>query len=152
MPKERILVTGSSGLLGRALSKRLLQEDLVVVPCDIRPMNGDPSLDICDREALSGALRNATGIIHLAAVSRVIHGENDPTRCWEVNAEATRGLLDLALKARNRPWFVYASSREVYGQQDEFPVKETSSLRPMNIYARSKVEAERYVEQARRKA
>ena len=47
------------------------------------------------------------------------------------------------------PWLIYASSREVYGQQDALPVNEDASLRPLNVYAHSKLAAEQLVEKAR---
>jgi nucleoside-diphosphate-sugar epimerase len=58
-------------------------------------------------------------------------------------------LLSAALRHPRRPWVVYASSREVYGQQSSFPVSETAQLGPLNTYARSKVAAEQLVWQAR---
>ena len=38
-----------------------------------------------------------------------------------------------------------ASSREVYGQPEELPVTEDTPVRPVNVYGRSKAEAERLV-------
>ena len=38
--------------------------------------------------------------------------------------------------------FVFVSSREVYGEQDTFPVSEAAEKRPKNLYARSKFAGE----------
>ncbi len=76
-------------------------------------------------------------------------GGADPEHCQAVNADATAALLRAAAVAPRRPWVLYASSREVYGQQDALPVSEDGPLRPMNVYARSKVAAERSVVAAR---
>lgn len=62
---------------------------------------------------------------------------------------ATRGILQAALAARRRPWAIFASSREVYGQQDRLPVAADAPCRPIGAYARSKVEAEAEVGLAR---
>ena len=142
----RILVTGSAGLIGRALLPRLTAEACTVVPFDLRD---DPHCDITDTAALQNALRDVDGIVHLAAVSRVVDGERNPERCWRINAEATGTLLDLARRLPKLPWFIHASSREVYGQQDTLPVPEDTALRPLNVYARSKVEGERLADEAR---
>lgn len=142
----RILVTGSAGLIGRHLLPRLAAESHGVVPFDLRT---DPTCDVTDRAAVQGALGTVDGIVHLAAVSRVVDGERDPERCWRVNAEATGALLDLARHRPSPPWFIHASSREVYGQQDAMPVAEDAALRPCNVYARSKVEGERLTNEAR---
>jgi len=84
-----------------------------------------------------------TGIVHLAGVSRVIDGERDPVRCNLVNVLGTKGIIRRASEAALRPWIIFASSREVYGQQDQLPVSESAKLRPMNAYAYSKLDAER---------
>jgi nucleoside-diphosphate-sugar epimerase len=146
----RILVTGSSGLIGRTITRRLRTEGMEVAELDLRADAPQSRGDLCDRDRLAQALQGVAGIIHLAAVSRVIDGERDPARCWRVNAEATGDVLRLAAAAMPRPWVIYASSREVYGQQDALPVPEHAPLRPKNIYARSKAEAERLVGEGRR--
>jgi hypothetical protein len=142
----RILVTGSAGLIGRAVTPLLRAERFAVVPFDLR---ADPPHDIADVEALRRGLHGIDGIIHLAGVSRVIDGERDPDRCRRINVEATRALFDLANKSASVPWFIQASSREVYGQQDVLPVKEDAPLRPCNVYAHSKVAVEQLAETAR---
>src|SRR5262245_6674770 len=106
-------------------------------------------IDICDTGLLEPFVNDVTGIIHLAAVSRVTQAEQDPQSCHAVNVVATRGILNLANAARHKPWVLYASSREVYGQQDEFPVAEDAAYRAKNTYARSKAQAEHLVFAAR---
>jgi nucleoside-diphosphate-sugar epimerase len=133
-----ILVTGAAGLIGRGLCARLRAEGLAVREFDIARA---PAEDTRDRAALAAALKDVQGVIHLAAVSRVVWGERDPALCRAVNVEALNGLVELSL-AGERPWLVFASSREVYGQPDRLPVAEDAPLRPMNTYARTKVEGE----------
>lgn len=149
MGGARILVTGSAGLIGRAIGAALRRAGDHVIGLDIRA--GDPAErgDLCATDALAARLRDVDGILHLGAVSRVVAGERDPDHCRRVNVAGTSTLLDLALKQPARPWVVYASSREVYGQQEKLPVTEDAPLRPMNVYARGKAEAERLVDAAR---
>lgn len=142
MVDDRILVTGSAGLIGRALVAKMRHAGLEPVAFDIRESSSPAFGDLRDHGALERALTDVAGIVHLGGVSRVIWGERSPELCWTVNVESTRKILDLALASRRRPWVVYASSREVYGQQSVFPVAETARLNPMNAYARSKVAAE----------
>ncbi|MDY5030102.1 SDR family oxidoreductase, partial [Hallerella succinigenes] len=48
--------------------------------------------------------------------------------------------------AENRSsWFIFGSSREVYGEQKNFPVSENADLLPLNIYGFYKLEGERIV-------
>jgi nucleoside-diphosphate-sugar epimerase len=116
---------------------------------DIRETSLPAFGDLRDAGALERAIANAAGIVHLGGVSRVVWGERCPQLCRAVNVEATKTLLTLALNSPRRPWVVYASSREVYGQQRVFPVSETAPLQPVNTYARSKVAAEQLVGAAR---
>jgi nucleoside-diphosphate-sugar epimerase len=144
--EQIILVTGAAGLIGRAVSPVLRAAGAVVIPFDLR---SEPARDVTDAVALRDALREVDGIIHLAAVSRVVDGERDPDRCRRTNVEATRALLRLALEQARVPWFIQASSREVYGQQERMPVPEDAPLSPRNVYAESKVAGEQLAGEAR---
>jgi nucleoside-diphosphate-sugar epimerase len=144
--KQRVLITGAAGLIGRAVSPLLRAAGAVVIPFDLR---SEPPRDVTDAVVVRDALSGIDGIIHLAAVSRVVAGERDPDLCRRTNVEATRALLGLALDCERVPWFIQASSREVYGQQERMPVPEDAPLSPRNVYARSKVAGERLAEEAR---
>ena len=150
MFEERIVVTGSSGLIGRAVINRMEAETgACLTRFDIRESDPGARADLRDYDAVRRALADAVGVIHLGGMSRVIWGERSPSACWQINVEATRKILALALNLPRRPWVIYASSREVYGKQTDFPVPETAPLNPMNAYARSKCAAEQLVWQAR---
>jgi nucleoside-diphosphate-sugar epimerase len=137
---KAIIVTGSAGLIGSCLMGRLRDSGYKAIGVDLQKLN--TSIDIYQAGWFHTLLEGAIGVVHLAAVSRVIAGEQDPARCWRVNVKATCNFLKAATVTYHRPWVLYASSREVYGQQDAFPVREDAPFRPMNVYARSKVAAE----------
>lgn len=139
---SRILITGSEGLIGRVLRERLAQHGVETRGFDLKGQGAERG-DVTDRDALKAALAGVGGVVHLAAVSRVIWGERDPIRCQRVNGEGTRDVLQAALHTPRRPWVVIASSREVYGSSSRLPVHEDAPLDPINIYARAKVVGER---------
>jgi len=137
-PMKKILVTGSDGLIGTNLKPRLLNLGYEIIAYDLKADN-----NICDTKKLEPLVKQCEGVIHLAAVSRVVWGENDPDLCWRTNALASRGLIGLALKQSPKPWVLLASSREVYGEQSSLPVLDSTPVNPVNIYGRSKVEMEK---------
>ena len=132
-----ILVTGSRGLIGAQLAL-FLARDFSVVGFD----TADGTGDVRNANALREAMANVDGVIHLAAVSRVVWGQREPDHCWAVNAKASQTLLRIAGELPQRPWVLAASSREVYGAASRLPVAEDAPLAPINIYGRSKLELE----------
>ena len=142
----KVLLTGCEGLIGNALKVALLNQNIYVQGLDHKLHRAHPDYgDILDLTRLSQVAKNCDGIIHLAAVSRVIWGEKDPDLCWETNFVGTENVLKGATRSPKHPWVLYASSREVYGNQDVLPVKESADLKPVNIYGRSKAAAEEIV-------
>jgi len=151
-----ILVTGGSGFIGRTLVKKLVARGTSVIVYDIVPFP-DPepinsrvkylSGDIRDTRTLEMIFREfrIEGVIHLAAVSRVITAQNDPELCWDVNVNGTRSLLDAITTSPQKPWIIMGSSREVYGEPEILPVPESYGFHPINIYGEAKVAGERLV-------
>jgi len=144
----RVLITGSMGLIGRALRTTLAGRGIDVVGLDLRA-DGRERGDVRCPECVRSALDRCEGVFHLAAVSRVAWAERDPGQCRSVNVDGLHTVLAACEASAARPWLVFASSREVYGHVDPGWVDENASLRPANAYARSKVDGESLVERAR---
>ena len=142
-----ILITGSNGLIGHALRSTLIELGLQVRDFDIAR---SPAEDIRNGEALAAAIEDVEGIIHLAALSRIVWAERDPRLTEDVNVAPLRSLLAAASARTHRPWIIFASSREVYGEPSRLPVGEDAPFAPLNAYGRSKVAAERLLADARR--
>ena len=148
--KKNILITGSSGLIGSNLCILLEVKNYTILKLDIRDSDNSNSCgSILDKGVLKNKINKCDGIIHLAGISRVVHGQNTPDLCELTNIEGTRNIVEIAKGCSNKPWIIYASSREVYGQQDILPVTEDRDLLPMNAYAHSKVQAEEIITNAR---
>ncbi|MCL7413333.1 MAG: NAD(P)-dependent oxidoreductase [ANME-2 cluster archaeon] len=143
-----ILVTGSSGLIGSAISPLLEKNGHVIRRLDILPPPSENKAkffkveDITDITARQNAVKKVDGVIHLAAVSRVLDAEQDPSRCIDINVKGTMDLLHDLAELDSPPWFIYGSSREVYGYASNMPVCEEHPLKPVNIYGESKAAAE----------
>lgn len=147
--RYRILITGSCGLVGTALRAVLERAGITVHGLDIRAV-GTELGDVRQLERVGSAVEHCDGVVHLAAVSRVVWGERDPEGCWATNVGGLRNVIEAAHQQRTPPWLIFASSREVYGQPESLPATEDSPLRPVNVYGRTKVEGERLIEVARR--
>ncbi|MEZ4462644.1 MAG: NAD(P)-dependent oxidoreductase [bacterium] len=146
---HRVLITGSSGLIGSALVPLLVNCGNQVRLLDVS-ITGEGAGDTRDRDSVHSAIAGCDGIIHLAAVSRVIWGEHKPDLCWATNVGGLRNVLESASTSSKKPWVIFASSREIYGQPDRLPATEECRANPVNIYGRSKVAGEMLVETARR--
>ncbi|MFV9895257.1 MAG: NAD-dependent epimerase/dehydratase family protein [Rickettsiales endosymbiont of Dermacentor nuttalli] len=138
---NKVLITGAAGLIGSTLVERLAKHNYEIISCDIRLINNP--LSFYSKQIIP-LLNECIGIIHLAAISRVIHGEQYPDLCNKVVEETTK-FLELYKVMPHKPWFIYGSSREVYGEQSQLPVTESASLNPVNNYANGKVLIEEFI-------
>lgn len=132
MNNHSVLVTGSEGLIGKELSRKLEERKINVVGYDIK--NGQ---DILDKETLEKIICDIEGVIHLAAVSRVVAGYKDPYTAVVTNIIGTTNILDIIRRKNPSCWMIFGSSREVYGESGH-TVKESDPLRPVNVYGASK--------------
>lgn len=142
-----IVITGSEGLIGHRLVQVLKQKGYQVSGIDLKDSTfaGGEVGDIRDAERMASLIQQADGVIHLAAVSRVIDGQRNPELCHDVNVNGTRKVIEAVANGSKNPWIIYASSREVYGDADVLPVCETHPIVPINVYGHSKLAAENMV-------
>ncbi|QTK80552.1 UDP-glucose 4-epimerase [Agrobacterium tumefaciens] len=143
-----ILVTGSSGRVGRAVVAALRAQGRTVRGFDLRPSGagGEEVVgSLEDAQALSDATKGVSAVLHLGAFMSWAPADRD--RMFAVNVEGTRLLLDAAAAAGVRR-FVFASTGEVYPEnRPEFlPVTEDHPLRPNSPYGLTKLLGEELVQ------
>ena len=126
---RRILITGSEGLIGSALRASLEACGREIVGLDLRGAGNDDG-DVRDPRRVRDAIADCRGVVHLATVSRVIWGERDPEDCWNTNVRGVCNVIEAAYEQALRPWIIFASSREVYGQPHCLPATEDSFETP----------------------
>lgn len=125
MSGESVLVTGSSGSIGTALTSELLERGYDVTGADVRENPwlarvNDRTLitDLSDTNEVEQLPRDVDTVVHLAAHARVHDIVKDPRRAKE-NVETLFNVLEFARDA-GIPNFIFASSREVYGNESDF--------------------------------
>jgi len=144
----KIVITGSSGFIGRHLISRLCDgNELFAVVRDARePVSTDKVhiivMDLARTLDASALPAKIDIIIHLAQANVPFpEGANE---LMAVNTNATQQLLDYGRRAGARQ-FILASTGEVYGR-DSGLSKETDTIAPASHYAVTKYAAELLVQ------
>jgi UDP-glucose 4-epimerase len=151
----RVLVTGASGRIGRALCRVLETVDAFEVIPVVSPrvtVAGAFSLDMSNDAAVGELVREIRpdAIIHLAAATNAPSGSSnaaDRRAALELNSASTGVIVDAASRA-GVGRVVLASSAAVYGDRRHHPVDEFDELNPSSDYAQSKVDAEAHLVRA----
>lgn len=149
--RVRLLVTGGGGFIGSHLAELVAGdcEEITLLDMDFRNRASANCKfvagDVLDFPLLSKEVAGKDIIVHLAAVSRVEWGEKDPLRCLKTNVEGSLNLLEATAAKAPKAVVILGSSREVFGEPETVPVRETALKRPISTYGVSKLTAENLV-------
>ncbi|MDQ2706996.1 MAG: NAD(P)-dependent oxidoreductase [Actinomycetota bacterium] len=151
MSRQRILLTGASGFIGRHVLRRCRQAGHQVTGVDLRPpppQDPPAAASIVGHFASSELLAAVSAgrfdtVIHHAAIT-----DTRVTASPHLTRTNTQDAFRLATASRTgRTRFIYASSHSVYGQlKHRRPIAEsadrdpTACSGPLNPYARSKLD------------
>jgi len=156
----KILITGACGFIGFNLANKFLKNNKNILVFGIDNFDDYYSIqlkkkrlrilknyrnfrfnriDIFKKDLLKQYFKNKKFdyVIHLAAQAGVRYSLVDPKKFIDVNLVGYLNLLE-ELKKRKPKKVFYASSSSVYGDNNNFPLKETEKLNPKNIYGVSK--------------
>ncbi len=154
-----ILVTGGAGYIGSVLVRQLLAKGYRVRVLDDLLFGGesllgvldDPAFefvkaDIRDTAKVRDAMQGCTAVVQLAAIVGDPACARQPELADSVNRDATMAVYEAA-EEEGIERFVFASTCSNYGRMrdpDAFLV-EDSELRPVSLYAETKVAVERFL-------
>jgi UDP-glucose 4-epimerase len=151
----RVLLTGSSGYIGRAVSEQLHRK-ADIVGLDLKPGPCTHHIgNICDPSLISSLLERTDVVIHTASLHAPHVGHRDDAEFRKVNVEGTENLLENALQSGIKR-FVYTSTTSVYGCSGKNEgraiwVTEEYDPHPLDIYDETKLGAEALCQRASEK-
>lgn len=152
MRNKRIFITGGTGFFGKSLirhCRELKMNDIVILSCEPEKLIKEfPSLRTDKRIGfLRGDVRNFKFpdgdfdyIFHGAATSGKIIPDDE---MLSVVIDGTKHVLEFALRNTHLSNLLFVSSGAVYGNKYNVPMNEDFSCEPVNVYGRSKLEAEK---------
>lgn len=159
--RKRVLVTGASGLIGRAVTERLLAENAHDIKVQVRSAmnarNDVGSIIDFTRVQLEEADFTRVGdremrlmtkgcdiIVHAAGL---VHQPDAPYQEYEViNVRATQLLAEAAAQ-NNVKTLIFLSSSAIYGPGPFDRIAETGPLKAVTPYAVSKMTSENWLQQ-----
>jgi nucleoside-diphosphate-sugar epimerase len=149
-----VLVVGGAGYIGSLLCRKLLDagrrvrvlDSLVYGDASIRDLLDHPNFELINGDCRNiqnvvSAVKGVESIVHLAAIVGDPACDQDRQTALEINYAATRMLIEIA-RGNGIARMVFASSCSVYGASDDL-MTEKSALAPISLYARTKVDSER---------
>lgn len=152
MPNQTVLITGGTGLLGKALLETAPAGVRVVATCHRRPPPAGwrdrfHPLELTDPSSVARLFEEARpqAVIHTASIGEVDDAERDPGRARAVNVQGTRAVLQ-ACRRRNAA-LIFISSNAVFDGTSP-PYAEDAPLKSVNRYGQIKIEAEQMLRSA----
>ena len=147
-----VLLTGGAGYIGSHVYYALAAHGFTPVVMDNLSTGLRSNLpadaifyqnNVEDVAALEAILkdRKISAIMHFAGSIDASESFANPAKYQKNNVEVTRILIAAAEKFNVRG-FVFSSSAAIYGHQDEMPVAEDATPRPVSPYGQSKLDAE----------
>lgn len=146
----RVVVTGSAGMLGGHLARRLVLDGHDVLGVDLRPQ-ADPLLaaghrigDVRDLPLMTEAMTRADAVVHCAGALPSYPAD----QIHELIVGGTRTVLEAGRRAGVER-LVHISSTAVYGLPALVPTPEDHPRAPVDPYTRAKTAAEELAEKYR---
>ncbi len=140
----KILITGSSGQLGRELLNQFSNYEDVNNHKIIAPTRQELNLED-EKDCEKFILDNSPDlIINLAAYTAVENAEKNIEEAFKINSLAPKAFAK-AIKSKGGH-IIQISSDYVFDGENKFPYRSNATRNPLNVYGKSKAEGEEHLE------
>jgi dTDP-4-dehydrorhamnose reductase len=139
----KILITGADGMLGESLLTQLKEKGhRLFAFSHTRKTKELTPLEITNHAQVTHIITTIKpdSIVHLAALTNVDYCEQHPGKAYKVNFEATKHIVTVC-KKENIPLY-FLSTGAVFSGEKKNPYVEDDSCVPVNVYGKTKLEAE----------
>lgn len=133
---KKVLVTGSSGFIGKNLTEFLTKKGFEIIQFDKKT-----GQNLLNEKALEKSLKKADFVCHLAAVGDVYQAAKNPVEAAVSGLAGTANLVKIAQNFKVKK-IIYASTWEVYGKPIYQPMDEEHPTNPDHPYSISKLAGE----------
>jgi len=156
---KNILLIGGAGYIGSVLSSHFLKKGFKVTVLDnliynhhfaIQPYLGDPDYtfiygDMCDKDNLELSSKGVTDVILLAGLVGDPITKKYPLESEAINETGIRNCIDF-FNGKGIGKLIFISTCSNYGQINDTEVAdENFELKPLSLYAKAKVNNEKYL-------
>ena len=156
---KKVLITGGLGFIGSNLARRLVQLGAKIVLVDsmipeyggnlfnIDGIEGQVQInlaDVRDEHGMRALIRGQDYLFNLAGQTSHLDSMEDPYTDLEINCRSQLYILEACRRHNPGIRIVYASTRQIYGAPDYFPVDENHPLRPVDVNGINKMAGEYY--------
>tara|TARA_B110000211_G_C14051095_1_gene541264 strand:+ start:251 stop:1225 length:975 start_codon:yes stop_codon:yes gene_type:complete len=152
---RNILITGGAGYIGSHISEVLVKKNKNIFTIDnlstghrklIHKKAKFFKLNILDFKKIKIIINKykIDSIIHLAANLIISEGQKKREKYYKNNVEGTKKLLE-ACKNTNVKNFIFSSTAAIY-KEGQYRVTENSQIKPKSFYGKTKIQAEKLIQ------
>ena len=139
----RVLITGASGLLGKAMGKAFSRVAAVSLPPHARSIDTLGSLDVADASTVRKLMLSWRPdiVVHCAAISNAILCNDNPAAAYATNVHGTENIATASRNIGARLFHI--STDWVFSGDTENGYVETDEPRPLQYYGLTKLWSEK---------
>ena len=134
---QKILITGSTGLLGSYLSKYLKNQKFKITKFRRKGLSKLSNIHFCEKYFKKN---NYDKIINLSAITNIDYCEKNKLIAKEVNYTLIKNICNVLKKLKRKTHIIQLSTDQFY---DSFKTNTENKKKCVNYYAKTKLMAER---------